>query len=378
LGTAKALAERGLLCYQPFSFDDSFEVGVGWEFTKGEFAGLIHWPDVPEHLLHSPEFRRLLSDPAEINQFRASNLALSRTYDDFADAIVERFGGDVSGLSFMDVGCNSGYMPAAFALRGAGETIGIDREDYSETIGLLNDVLGTGIRFEQRAFDPRTRRIEGLPEADVVTSMLLMCHLPDPMGFLAEVGRSARKALFIWNGVVQDARLRIQYGEADKYYADASFPHGFDYDTRLSTGLMLASLRMMGFTEIHQLDVAPGGLEGGHYFDKRPILAIRSDATPARPSSRRFADPALAFDDSLDFDTPVPTTLGQFRSHNLVAFRGSYYGAPFGVPVDWDAPDLTSRTDIFRSDELSALCHLILWASPETACHLHKTDTAEQ
>src|SRR5712691_11392980 len=113
LAAAKRLGTAGLLCYQPFIFDESYEVGVGWEFTKGEFAGLIYWPDPPAEHIGSESFRRLLVSPDEVAQFRAANQRLRTTYEGFVDAICARLG-DISSLSFLDVGCNSGYLPLSF------------------------------------------------------------------------------------------------------------------------------------------------------------------------------------------------------------------------------------------------------------------------
>lgn len=352
---ARELGARGLLCYQPFRFSPDCEVGVGWEFTKGEFAGLIHWPSPPAHLTASPEFRRLLCDQNELPQFRAANDRLRRTYDGFADAVCQRMG-DISDLSFVDIGCNSGYFPLSFARRGAKEAVGYDREDYTDVFDLLNGVLGTSARFERRAYDLASRTIPDIGTYDVATCMLMLCHLPDPMNFLAFLGRTARRALFIWNGVLQDSRMLIHYGEAGKYYRDADFPNSFDYDTRLSTRLMLQSLYMMGFTEIHQLEPVADGLEMGHYIDKRPILAIRPDV-PGTP----LPDPAARFTVPADGGETGPALLGAFWNHNIIAYRRRFFAVPFGVPVDWDDPDPALRPDLFVDNDLSALCRSVQW-----------------
>jgi SAM-dependent methyltransferase len=358
---AKELGRRGLLCYQPFSFSDDYEVGVGWEFTESEYAGLIHWKDVPAAYMESADFRRLICAPEEAPAFRAANDRLRKTYDHFADAICARLG-DVSSLTFADIGCNSGYLPLAFALRGAREAVGFDREDYGKTFALLNEILGTEAIFRRQAYDLEKRTVPGCGTFDVVTCMLVLCHLSDPMNFLSFLGRTARKALLLWNGVVQDGDLLVRFGQAGKYYKQEEFPNCFDYDTRPSTGLLRLSLELMGFTEIHQLGPPEGGLEMGHYIDKRPILAVRPDVpgNPLPQPESRFCGIDLR-------DCREPTLLGDFWNHNVVGFRGQIYGVPFGVPVDWSRPDLDARDDLFIADDAANLSDRILWDRPGRA-----------
>jgi SAM-dependent methyltransferase len=355
LAAAKRLGTAGLLCYQPFIFDESYEVGVGWEFTKGEFAGLIHWPDPPAEHLGSPSFRRLLVSPDEVPQFRAANQRLRTTYDGFVDAICARLG-DISSLSFLDVGCNSGYLPLSFARRGVKLAVGVDRENYADTFALLNGILGTQAEFRRASYDPHLREIPATEKFDVVSAMLVLCHLPDPLNFLAFLGRTARRALFLWNGVTQERALSLSFGPPGRYYGDVPFPDCFDYDTRPSTGLLRQSLELMGFTEIYQLPPAPGGLAEGHYYDKRPILALRPDVpgdSLASAVSRLYPAPGAGIVE--------PKLLGSLWHHNVVAFKGRIYGVPFGVPVDWSDPRLGDRIDLIVGQNVAEICDRIEW-----------------
>ncbi len=68
--TAKQLAIRGLLNYQPWIFADDFETGVGLEWADGEHIGLVYYPDIDQSLLvRSPELRRLIIVPESYNKF---------------------------------------------------------------------------------------------------------------------------------------------------------------------------------------------------------------------------------------------------------------------------------------------------------------------
>lgn len=42
LDRARDLVMRGLLCYQPWVFTDDFECGVGLEFARDDYCGLVY------------------------------------------------------------------------------------------------------------------------------------------------------------------------------------------------------------------------------------------------------------------------------------------------------------------------------------------------
>lgn len=353
LERARALALRGILCYQPFIFSDTLQTGVGWEFTKGEYdGGLIYWPDCPQEHATNPDFKRLLVQNRELGQFATANQRLRVTYESFANEVC-RYLGDISHLTFADVGCNSGYFPLSFAKRGAKQAVGFDKENYTDTYCLLNEILGTHAEFRHSCYDLKSRQISGAETFDVVTSMLTLCHLPDPMNYLACLGRMAKRALFIWNGVSKDPGYSISFGEPSRYYENVSFPDCFDYDTRPSLKLMRKSLELMGFTNIIQLQPVEGGMEMGHYFDKRPILALRPGVGIVQPNQKELEIDANAFVE--------PELIEAFWNYNIVAFKGRFFAAPHGVPVDWNRDISDGMDGILVGKSIGVLRDRIEW-----------------
>ncbi len=132
------LVVKGLLNYQPFILRDDLQTGAGYEFMYGEFKGMIYWPSADADLLRtSPEFRRLVVDPRERDRFSDANARLRAMYEDFIETAL-RVVGDASELTFADIGCNAGYFPISWSLRGAKTAVGFDRENYGEVFHLLN------------------------------------------------------------------------------------------------------------------------------------------------------------------------------------------------------------------------------------------------
>jgi hypothetical protein len=146
---AKDLIVRGLMGYQPFIFADDLETGCGWRFMAGESKGSVWWPEIdPEFqwALELSEFKRYLIPPDQKDQFTWANQCLRRMYDNFIQEILKHVD-RISCTTFADVGCNSGYFPVAFSMRGAKEVVGFDRADFTYSFELLNSILGTNARF---------------------------------------------------------------------------------------------------------------------------------------------------------------------------------------------------------------------------------------
>lgn len=251
---AKQLAIGGLLNYQPWIFSDDFETGVGMEWTDGEYAGLVYYPDIDQGFLErSPELRRLIINPKNFRKFHESNELLRKLYDGIVDAICAKVG-DVKGVSFLDVGCNTGYFPQCFALRGARESAGCDREkNFSETFDLLNDILGTRAVFYDSFYNTKTREIVGIKQYDVVISMAVLCHLSEPLNHLKCLGALARRGLFVCTLVNNDKGYTVHYGETKGDYEEDNFPLCFDDKVSVSEGLLRRSLELMGFNRIYEV-----------------------------------------------------------------------------------------------------------------------------
>jgi hypothetical protein len=109
---------------------------------------------------------------------------------------------------------------------------------------------------------------------DVVVASAIMCHLPNPLDFLAALGRAARHAIFFWGALVEGDAMTILYRHphAALQHAAWHFPYGFNDDTRISRSLFEFSMRELGFSEIVELTEAPSALRlPGHHG----LLAIR-------------------------------------------------------------------------------------------------------
>jgi SAM-dependent methyltransferase len=273
--TAKRLAVEGLMGYQPFEFSTDFEVGVGYEFEEGHYAGLVHYPGISSDLLKSPQLKRLMVAPENYAAFHSANRRLAEYYDFLADSIAKAVG-NVTSTTFLDVGCNVGYFPQSFALRGAKLSAGCDRQDFSRSFELLNSILGTQARFVNRWYEPGRHLIGGLEPFDVVMSMAMLCHVSDPLHLLSQMGALARRALFVWSIMNEDENLSCHYGEPRGDYKDDNFPYCFDNMVCPSVPLIRRSMDLMGFREIIEIPPPPG--HTGYVWQKyrfRGFLGLR-------------------------------------------------------------------------------------------------------
>ncbi len=271
---AKKFVIDGLMNYQPFLFSEDLEVGAGYEFLGGEFQGLVYWPSVPQEALNSPDLSRFFINNSGKHQFTAANQCLRVMYDHFVDEICSRIG-DISQTTFAEIGCNSGYFPLSFSSRGARESVGYDRENYSNVFALLNDILGTNAQFIHQSYNGRTQSIPDCGSYDVVASVAVLCHLADPLQHLAFLGSIARKAIFIWTPITNDDDYCIRFGEPNQYYENDDFPLCFDNKTMPSSKLLKKSLELMGFTNIYEIRNIEGGMPDHWYKKHNAILAMR-------------------------------------------------------------------------------------------------------
>ncbi len=274
LHRVKQLIVAGLFNYQPFIFSNDLEVGAGYEFLDGEFKGLVYWPSASQEWLDDSAVSRFCIDNSFGNQFGEANQRLRILYDNFVDEICSRIG-DVSQTTFAEIGCNAGYFPLSFSSRGAMESVGYDRENYSNVFALLNELLGTNAKFIHQSYNGRTQTIPGCGSYDVVASVAVLCHLCDPLQHLAFLGSIARKAIFIWAPVTSDDDYCIRFGEPNKYYKDDEFPLCFDNITRPSAKLLRKSLELMGFTDIYEIPNKEGGMPDRWHKQHNAILAMR-------------------------------------------------------------------------------------------------------
>jgi SAM-dependent methyltransferase len=264
---------RRKLAYQPFIFSDELETGEGFNFINHGSRGNIHWKSADSRVKDL-----VTADPVA---FRRENAALRAIYDDFVEQIVARVG--VSGLTFAEVGCNTGYFLHALAQRGAARCIGYDFTDNSQVFAWFNRVLGTRCEFHFAEWDSLGHRLRyaSMPRVDVTLSVAVTCHLPDPIYHLAWLCERATKAVFLWCPIADGDALSVAYGHPRRYPNSLDFPLGFDNDVRLSIPLLKLTLERCGFEEIHEIEPPasiPDKWQKWHRM-QRGYVALRTSAT---------------------------------------------------------------------------------------------------
>jgi SAM-dependent methyltransferase len=238
-----------LLNYQPFLLSDDVQTGVAYSWVNGGN------PRVAPPLV----FRRSEFEPEWI-AISDANARLRTMYDDLLDAVAERF----PRCSLLDVACNNGYFPVGACLRGM-KGYGIDLGDYSSSVRFLNQALGTKAKFSHASYDSRRHELAVRGRYDVTVLMAIMCHLPDPLNFLAAIGRITDKAILFWGQLVDTDRLMIAFNPPHPSLSDLrDFPHNFNDNTRLSRALFDFAMDQLGFRHITEITPQPTWLQQLH------------------------------------------------------------------------------------------------------------------
>lgn len=253
------LAAR-LLDYQPFVIDDTQHSGVAYSWLYSEN------PRSDAQLFFD---RGQLSEETWHRAYEA-NRRLAAMYDSFVEAIA----GQCKGGTYLDVGCNTGYLPVCASVAGVDLAVGMDLGDYEKAFELLNAITGSSAKFTLGRYDSLGHCLTlensyGCNRFDVVSSCALLCHLPDPLHFLKAIAGWARKAVFLWSGFVASDELLIRYGRASTF-GSREFPDGFDDGTSISTGLLQYSMSELGFSCCVELQRMPDWLETGWHQAKLP------------------------------------------------------------------------------------------------------------
>ena len=212
-----------------------------------------------------------LVSPEHWNQFVDANARLRRMYDDWIDVMAQH----VPGGSLVDIGCHTCYFPICAQKKGMKESAGYDLGNYSSAVAFLNKVLGTRAHFYHGGYDYIQRIIPGCKQYDVVVASAVLCHLPDPLNFLACLGKIARKAVFLFTGTVESDELTIHYNSPNKFYKDRVFPYNFDDCTRLSRALLHNSMEWMGFKEMVEIPYRESWLPRKWYGSQQALLFLR-------------------------------------------------------------------------------------------------------
>jgi hypothetical protein len=136
--------------------------------------------------------------------------------------------------------------------------VGIDHTNYAPAIRFLNRTLGTKARFRRSFYLPRVHTfMPPLPRCDVAVVSAVLCHLPDPLNFLAAVANRTRHALLFWGQLVDSNDLLVSYRKPHAGFGLRRFPYAFNDNTRLSRGLFAFALSELGFTST--IEIEPRG-----------------------------------------------------------------------------------------------------------------------
>jgi SAM-dependent methyltransferase len=173
-----------VLNYQPFIITDDLQTGAAYS-----------WLHSPDPRVSPPFVFRRSQWNEEWDKVATANAALRRMYDDFVDEIATRYPGG----SLFDVACNNGYFPVRAEMRGMRNCVGSDfAKAHAAALNFLDDVLGTRAAFQHAPYDPVSGRIPVKGRFDVVIASAILCHLPNPLRFLASLGAIANEAIFFW------------------------------------------------------------------------------------------------------------------------------------------------------------------------------------
>jgi hypothetical protein len=212
--------------------------------------------------------------PAEAwNRFADANARLRAMYEDWLDVIATTYPGG----TLLDPACNNGYFLAGALQRGMKKATGYDRADYTGSVQFLNDIVGVNAKFVHRAYSPWTHRIDDCVPHDVAVASLILCHISDPLYYLAFLGKMAKEAIFLFTGMSLAPGYAIYYSKANKFYPKDEFPVCFDNDVGFSRELLYDSLSLMGFKNINVLPHDPKWLPLSWYNtgNQQAILATR-------------------------------------------------------------------------------------------------------
>jgi SAM-dependent methyltransferase len=259
LDTSGVESAAAVLNYQPFILADDVQTGAAYSWCCGAD------PRVKPPLL----FRR--TDYAEQWDYISDiNGRLRAMYDDLLDEVACRYPGG----SLLDPACNNGYFPVGAELRGM-RGFGMDLGDHGPAVRLLNAALGTDASFSAAGYDSRAHRLPVDETFDVCVISAIMCHLPDPLNFLAESARVARKAILFWGQIVDTEALVVAYQPPHASLSTLlDFPYCFNDNTRISMGIFREAMRLTGFADVTEIPSRPTWLPG--LFD-RPFPTLEQE-----------------------------------------------------------------------------------------------------
>lgn len=229
-----------VLDYQPFILSENVQTGAAYSWAYSDD------PRTKPSLV----FNRADNSEHDWSRITDTNARLRTMYDDILDEVALRFPGG----SLFDVACNNGYFPVGAELRGLSGT-GMDMVDYSKSFSILNNALGTKAKFLNLVYDSERHEMPIQDQFDVVVASAIMCHLPDPLPFLAAIGKIAKRAILFWGQVIDTEQLIISHKPPHPELSRLTkFPHSFNDNTRISRGMFKESMRLMGFKSVIEIE----------------------------------------------------------------------------------------------------------------------------
>lgn len=255
-----------VLNYQPFIISDEVQTGVAYSWLYSEEGGRLA-------RTHDFVWKRNDTPAGEWAKFADANQRLRAMYEDWLNEIAQRYPGG----TLLDPACNNGYFLVRALQRGMRAATGYDRADYTGSVSFLNQLTGLNARFIHRAYSPWTHTIDGCQPHDVAVASLILCHISDPLYFLAFLGKMAREAIFLFAGMGTDPGYRVYYSKPNKFYSADEFPVCFDNDVGLSEDLLFDSLALLGFKHIDVLEHKSTWLPESWYRlgNQKAVLARR-------------------------------------------------------------------------------------------------------
>ena len=212
------------------------------------------------------------------------------------------YGESLQGISVLDCGCNSGFFTFECARRLADYVLGLEGQDeFLRQAQMLNEYFQYS-NVELKSQNLAELNSDILPQFDLVLLMGVIYYFENPIAFLKEVAKIAKRAV-----VIDSETLFFENAIFDmKFQSDPPNPFGGLSQARLvpSVGAIKAMLYISGFKSYRLLD---GDKVGKEYCDCRITLV----------ASKEDED---GFDSLENQPFDLNDKLGHFEAEDIVPF----------------------------------------------------------
>jgi hypothetical protein len=290
LDLVKGFIKTKQLCYQPFIFSDDIEVGKGLQMFKRD-------PDEPNVLWNENDidFNGPLAKDKTL--FRDCNEIYREIYyEHLLDSLIENLENDITGLTFSEMGCNSGYFPVSLSKRGAKRAIGYDIPNNSRLFDLFNNALSTKAEYRKAEWNSLEHKLydSEFIETDVVLSVAVLCHMSDAIYHLAYLCDHAKKAIFIYTTTNEDNCLSMSFGQLPKKAID--WPLNLDLNVSFSLPLLKLALCEAGFEDFREIKCPELPKQWEQFsYTKRAFMAFRTHSRKTVFGSNKWSRNQLRY-----------------------------------------------------------------------------------